>query len=248
MFEQKKIYFFEMLWRSNHPWNAACVCQIWIQSHSHTIWIVYVWRRCSILYAHWFTRLLYMFVLKGHGNRRYWDSGWWNQSAEPLQGTTPSSAQWLQQGMLLPVLSLQIDNYFYVVFEGFHGEDMYASEGLRLHHVFFLERVMVAWKGPTHAQRFNKFEVIVFRMSVWWWVDSPPHTHPEDDYRKVEYEWALFRATITLSRKTDTWCNRKPMLITIFMFVTSWLTTHQDKYLDAVESCPGGKLSGCTIA
>ena len=39
---------------------------------------------------------------------------------------------------------------YYVVFEGFHGEDT-CERGLRLHHVFFLERVMVALKGPTHA-------------------------------------------------------------------------------------------------
>ena len=57
----------------------------------------------------------------------------------------------------------------------------------------FLREWWWPWKGPTHARRLNKFVLIVFSL------------HPEDDkyklFETVKHEWALFRATITLSRK-----------------------------------------------
>ena len=42
----------------------------------------------------------------------------------------------------------------YVVFEGFHDEDT-CERGLRLHHVFFLERVMVALKRAHSCSMFQ---------------------------------------------------------------------------------------------
>ena len=43
-----------------------------------------------------------------------------------------------------------LHNRFIIVFEGFHGEGRCERgfAGSRVHHVFFLERVMVAWVGP----------------------------------------------------------------------------------------------------
>ena len=108
--------------------------------------------------------------------------------------------------------------FLFVVFEGFHGEDT-CERGLRLHHVFFLERVMVALK---RAHSFSMFR----RRLV-------------QTYRNVEHEWALFRATITLSRK-NTWCNRKPLshfylyLVSYCMFMYAYNIQSFFSYMEII--------------